>query len=434
MANYDYGVLVHQHPTVMQWGTLAGSSAQWPPEWPHPEDVQPCTCIPVAPSRLLPTHATGAAASMPHLQGKTPWKDAMAEISQKFFKAMVAKYNFYHLTCLLCPNNHAFEHLTAEKHFRQVWDRVDKLGQGTEYHEVRLYFWQELCLPDGGGIRFNHLDGAVEIWGRDWKGHGFCKLSETPQLDVGSRLNFLYAHIERGLWPGGTPYPQWFQALAASGQFAQVPPGRVDRPLPGPSSDAGDERPAPKPALPGHAHPMMQRALPPTPMGMPCSYPSIASSSAGPSVHHVLPYAHLRPDLQQNGFPVMGMRPALPQQTAAAPIREDPDLPETVLFERKWSLGTKEAHAARESCLDAIEHYQKSGLKVTMEVVVRKVPKVRVNAKVNIKHGSELYPAVVKEVCRESGTAKIQFSNSGKTGIVRLGECLPYDESAWSAH
>lgn len=106
-----------------------------------------------------PTAEGGDLSKCPWLHTKNTWRPVMqprAELVEKILEA----FDVYYPKCLLCTNPGGFaEHLPAQKHLRQLQDR---LPTGKPVTELAAQFWQEWILPLGI-LRFNHLHGQVWI-------------------------------------------------------------------------------------------------------------------------------------------------------------------------------------------------------------------------------------------------------------------------------
>lgn len=79
-------------------------------------------------------------------------------------QALQASGISYLPNCDLC-GTHSMEHCTAANHYKVMWRRVDPYA-ALDYEEVRNQpiFWQSWLLSGEGGLRFNHLDGVIEVF------------------------------------------------------------------------------------------------------------------------------------------------------------------------------------------------------------------------------------------------------------------------------
>jgi hypothetical protein len=130
----------------------------WPATWPRLEDLEPGKAVQCLEPRSFPS--SDAASSLPHMQSKQAWKEAMTTPQKQFCDVVGDVY----LACALCPNAHSFPHITAEKHFKKVWEKLEFFTDiSYEEAHVQPEFWQTHLFKDFG-IRFNHLDGAIEVF------------------------------------------------------------------------------------------------------------------------------------------------------------------------------------------------------------------------------------------------------------------------------
>eukprot|EP00419_Tripos_fusus_P039584 CAMPEP_0172787696 /NCGR_PEP_ID=MMETSP1074-20121228/206579_1 /TAXON_ID=2916 /ORGANISM="Ceratium fusus, Strain PA161109" /LENGTH=386 /DNA_ID=CAMNT_0013624717 /DNA_START=34 /DNA_END=1194 /DNA_ORIENTATION=- len=134
----------------------------WPATWPKPETLP----IPGKPHRCLEPRSfpqNASASSLPHLaMGKGIWKAKMEEPAKAFASALRAR-GIPPIACTFCENCHYFEHLTGEKHYKNL---LRWLESHPSYDLARNnpQIWQ-VCLIGGvGGLRFNHLDGSIEVF------------------------------------------------------------------------------------------------------------------------------------------------------------------------------------------------------------------------------------------------------------------------------
>jgi hypothetical protein len=168
-------------------------------------------CSPVV---SYPTNVV--AKTFPHLQDKTSWKMAMEPAAHDFLRALKSCSVCY-VTCELCKNNHTFEHLTAVKHFKHVWEVLDKYpankmavepAANLPYEQARGGFWQTFSLRSGG-LRFNHLDGSIEVFGGQ-------NLQPPPEPSP----------------PPPVPLPKVIVILPPDGTLPQPPPPKEPPPPP----------------------------------------------------------------------------------------------------------------------------------------------------------------------------------------------------------
>eukprot|EP00448_Togula_jolla_P034254 CAMPEP_0170631576 /NCGR_PEP_ID=MMETSP0224-20130122/34731_1 /TAXON_ID=285029 /ORGANISM="Togula jolla, Strain CCCM 725" /LENGTH=157 /DNA_ID=CAMNT_0010959957 /DNA_START=98 /DNA_END=568 /DNA_ORIENTATION=+ len=85
----------------------------------------------------------------------------MNDVVMLFYTALES-HSIVAACCDKCPNQHTFVHVVGPKHYRHLWSVVENYDH-MPYEQAREHFWQE-WLFRGGGMRFNHLDGAVEVW------------------------------------------------------------------------------------------------------------------------------------------------------------------------------------------------------------------------------------------------------------------------------
>jgi len=136
-----------------------------PETWPHPEDL-PDTGIPHRCMEPRTCPSSGLAESLPHVAaGKTHWKLMMEEPVLKFASALRAK-GIAAVYCTFCRNHHPIEHATAAKHYNQLHYWLAERPH-IQYSQARRQLWQTCLVGGVGGLRFNHLDGSIEVF----KGH-----------------------------------------------------------------------------------------------------------------------------------------------------------------------------------------------------------------------------------------------------------------------
>lgn len=128
-------------------------------DWPAPNDLMVGQKIIVLESRVYAMDRNVGALS--NLQSKAAWKDTIQENLNLFCKYLQMRSVWAH--CNLCANQHMMEHCGSEKHFKSVWRKVEDYA-ALDFVVVRDQFWQTWQLL-GGGIRFNHLDATVEVFG-----------------------------------------------------------------------------------------------------------------------------------------------------------------------------------------------------------------------------------------------------------------------------
>ena len=138
--------------------TMTEWPSKWPSNWPRFEDLSrvratlcqpPCSCPQGLEVRTLP-----------HLQAKGVFQDKMQKCVDLFFDLSGDSY----LKCNLCSNYHCWHHCIYHKHFHTLWNIVEPM-QNEPYQEVRCLpcFQRTVCLRKLT-IRFNHLDGAIDVW------------------------------------------------------------------------------------------------------------------------------------------------------------------------------------------------------------------------------------------------------------------------------
>ena len=140
----------------------------WPASWPEPESLPFGVAYQCEKPASIPLGPL--ASSLPHLNnGKAEWKRQMQVPVNNFCQALSQSGNLSYCPCLMCPNGHEFEYVTAEKHWKTLWSIIEPEQNTLTYERARRdrRFWQTFLLPNAG-VRFNHLDGSVECFkGRD---------------------------------------------------------------------------------------------------------------------------------------------------------------------------------------------------------------------------------------------------------------------------
>ena len=113
-----------------------------------------------------PTRPGGDWRAYPHLSYKAAWKQHMEPRATAFAKCLQV-HNIYVDECLTCKqqgrNMRAdfCEHVIGHFHFKDL--QLCGLGDGEEVEVARQNLWQAFCIP-GGGVRFNHADGSIEMY------------------------------------------------------------------------------------------------------------------------------------------------------------------------------------------------------------------------------------------------------------------------------
>ena len=176
------------------------STGTWtyPPGWPRPDQM--------AEGEVTIVHDVEAdanfsfdlkASSLSNISHDRHWWRAC--MGQSCYDVHSALYSLglVEINCTLCQPVHSFEHCLAEKHFKRVRQFVTQFickGGDDDYFRVRqeaplIQVWR---VP-GGGIRYNHLDGMVEIFGG---------MNRQPPLCIPKAIK-----IHRGVPPYHLPPP-----------------------------------------------------------------------------------------------------------------------------------------------------------------------------------------------------------------------------------
>ena len=76
-----------------------------------------------------------------------------------------AERGIRYVACTLCDSGHGIEHSTGPRHHGEVWRlRNELVSRGLGYEEGRNWFWQVVRVPGQISLRYNHLDGTIEMW------------------------------------------------------------------------------------------------------------------------------------------------------------------------------------------------------------------------------------------------------------------------------
>ena len=167
-------------------------STPWPENWTKISELG-CGCVEQVENPVsVPT--SEEIGSLAHLHGGVfAWKASMETVVLRFWDACYS-FNGMILRCGICPNEHGFEHCTSKKHFDFIWhqflfsklEECQKGKRSYHLHRSDSCFWQQV-LVKGGGLRFNHVDGAVEIFAfGDVDVNGGCRI--PPPLSPSMRF------------------------------------------------------------------------------------------------------------------------------------------------------------------------------------------------------------------------------------------------------
>ena len=108
--------------------------------------------------------------TLPHLGSRIRFKQDMKVIIDLVTKALATKGITYpYCTMHTCINAHGLEHIGGPVHYKALWCWLET-QRGISYRDTRMQCWQTWCFP-GGGLAFNHLDGAVEVWNGSYPAH-----------------------------------------------------------------------------------------------------------------------------------------------------------------------------------------------------------------------------------------------------------------------
>ena len=177
----------------------------------------------VADPVALPS-APDALDKLPHVEWRTGWKDSMWKPLEEL-QQIAKTVGVSNLMCTLCEKSHGLEHSTGPKHYDRVWRLKHELVQrGCGYEEGRDRFWQPF-VGHQAVLRYNHLDGAIEIWTPTAETASLMQLSPTA----------LTQQLERPLPPPPPP--------------THPGDGRLSQPPPPPPTDPGWSSPGRLPEL-----------------------------------------------------------------------------------------------------------------------------------------------------------------------------------------
>lgn len=110
-----------------------------------------------------PTRENGDWTTYPHMSSKDLWKQLMGARAAQFL-SFLEPFNIWP-ECMVCKaagrgmRSDFGGHVAGQFHFKEV-GRL--LPNGTRVTDLRGNLWQESLVP-GGAIRFNHVDGAIEM-------------------------------------------------------------------------------------------------------------------------------------------------------------------------------------------------------------------------------------------------------------------------------
>ena len=140
-VNWD---LIWASGSVPTPAMLLGMEGQWC------RISEPCALPQMPPGRCTWRH-------WPQMQSKAAWKEGMRAPAERVCKALERSGHLYP-ECQLCPNaRNMEEHITGPGHFYQMWTLIGDAPVDLER------FWQMWDVSEGCQLRFNYIDGAIEM-------------------------------------------------------------------------------------------------------------------------------------------------------------------------------------------------------------------------------------------------------------------------------
>ena len=174
-----------------------------------------------------PTSDKGDWRSIPHIvRGRRNWAENMKDRAENLFKVLQA-FNLYPDQCALCPTGRGWEeHVPGPVHWKRI---TDILGE-RPIADVRDDLWQQWLVHQNGlrgAVRFNHLDGEIQIRRDD--PHGEAPPPPPPTLPSAPAM--------------ARPPPPTYGTLPSAPATAQPPPST----LPTAALPSGAQRAQPPP-------------------------------------------------------------------------------------------------------------------------------------------------------------------------------------------
>ena len=92
----------------------------------------------------------------PQMQSKTAWKESMRRPNERLCSAL--SQLGISVECNICHTSLCMEeHIPGPGHFNQIWDRV------AEAPIDRELYWGVWFVTSGGALRFNYIDGTIQM-------------------------------------------------------------------------------------------------------------------------------------------------------------------------------------------------------------------------------------------------------------------------------
>ena len=151
--------------------------------------------------------------TFPHFGSRPMFKEFVDPVMKRLIDALASK-GVGHPCCRFpaCSNEHGLEHICGPKHWSQLWQWLEP-RKAIPLDSLREA-WQ-IWNVYGGTIAFNHISGAVEVWGSEvWS----CMIS-APALGA---LQISAASVDSG-WGGRQPPPPPPTAMTGRTPAQQLP-------------------------------------------------------------------------------------------------------------------------------------------------------------------------------------------------------------------
>ena len=174
------------------------AASGWPSSWKQHHELDMGTFIQCAPPRSEPTTKDDFF-TLTHLSDKRTFKDQMAVNVNMLICALATKGILYPVCQMPKCTEHGLEHIGGPVHWKALWHWLGEQREKTpSYQDTRGQCWQTWCFT-GGGLAFNHLDGAVEVW----NGH----YPDRYERDAHRELPNIVSHNTRALQRPPPPPP-----------------------------------------------------------------------------------------------------------------------------------------------------------------------------------------------------------------------------------
>ena len=214
---------------------------------PLPDDCVPLgECIMLFPPVSQPP-AGDALDQLQHVGWKYGWKKAMGPPQEQLLR-LAQERGIRYVTCTLCDSWHGMEHSTGPKHHEEVCRlKTELVRRGLGYKEGRNWFWQVVRVSQQISLRYNHLDGTIELWKPTPATRNLDRAVQLPDPIIPQMPQDPSVTMPQ-LWPHIPPPPP----LRQPGRGDPWPP--LPPPPPGQHERGGPRPPPPPPTDPWGSH------------------------------------------------------------------------------------------------------------------------------------------------------------------------------------